>query len=982
MRNTVKPKLFLFLVFPILLLLGCADPEDDAGEGGVIGTGIILKGTVTDVRLFANNTLLIKSRSGEVSRAVIDEAGAYRAPNIAGSPPYLLRADLGNDEFRYGIAFDNQIANVHSYTDVVMRNWFASGNGDIDFEFEQSALTTTLPSRVQFQNNADVFFSLVSLVLESYQLSGDQLLFGDYDARNNNDGIHTFLLDNPMFIQNDTVALVITDPISQAQTTTKSTFSVFELASDADTEPPKEPEAVRALPSATNEIVVVWEAALDNRGVAGYDVYREGELIATTPYPVFIDTGLEPDLLYTYEVVSIDASNNRSAPSTPTTSGTLEEPDDVAPPAPVQLMVSPKVGRMDMLWGQSDIGDVVGFEIYRGRDNDAVDFLTTVTSSVHTDVTVESGVNYCYQIVALDAAGNESLRSDEVCESAVGDTVARTTTEPTTQVLPQAGLNIPDVENLVCEDELVSVSIESIITVEAGCYLLDESIEVRNGGHLNLNPGVVLKFGAGTRLRVNEGGSFTSEGTKAAPVVLSALDPTPGYWVGVEFQDSNSSRNKLVNTVVEFAAGGSDAAAVLVNAGSNGISRVDISGSVIRECAGTGVLATDDTSNLSRLDGSVITKCETPLVVRIDGLVGVTSRNSFTGNLNDWVDMGSGNVRSDLRLDDLGVPYASGRLLVIDANLSLGAGVEIQFREGSEMIIAGSFSAEGTEANPVILTGTLDEPGHWQGVMVRGKARFNSSEIRYAGSARNDSTTVDSSIMISGGSVDVNDLTISNSSAYALLINNTGELSSVNELSMLNNRRLIKFPITNISELGQSVFFENNEVSEIVLTSNGSINEGIDIVNLSVPYVLTGTVNMQKGILRVYEGVRVLFDDLAEIYVSGESALHVIGSEASPVLLSAKTAVAGSWGGLRFRSSDSVSRISHAVIEYAGGGTTTGAALVELNCNFDSQLYIENSVLQYSSGYGISLTDNEGCNLELGENLTFRRNRNGDIFVP
>ena len=88
---------------------------------------------------------------------------------------------------------------------------------------------------------------------------------------------------NPAIIQDNTISFVITEPLNQTQSTTKSDFSVFELASEPDTQSPDVPGSVKALPSASNEIVIVWEPASDNRGVAAYEVFRDGNLIATTP---------------------------------------------------------------------------------------------------------------------------------------------------------------------------------------------------------------------------------------------------------------------------------------------------------------------------------------------------------------------------------------------------------------------------------------------------------------------------------------------------------------------------------------------------------------------------------------------------------------------------------------------------------------------------------------------------------------------------
>lgn len=987
MRDTaVKGILVSFLYAGLFAVLtscsvGGAGPDDDDSEGGIIGTGLILQGTVTDVRAFASNTLLIKSRTGEVSRALIGDAGRFHAPNVSGSPPYLLRADLGNSEFRYGIAFDNEIANVHSYTDVTMRNWFASGNGDIDFEFDQQTFTTTLPSRSQYQQNAGVFFSIVRLVLDSYQLTGELLLTGDYDANSNNYGIHSYLRNNSIFIQDDKIGLVITDPKTEVQSTTKSEFSVFEVATDADSEPPMEPDSVRALPSASNEIVLVWELAADNRGVVGYDVYREGVLVATTPYPVYTDVGLEPDLLYTYEVVSIDASNNRSALSLPATSGTLGEADNIAPSAPVQLSITAKTGRMNLLWGQSRIGDVVGFDVYRGRDNRSVEFLTSVTSSTHADVTVSSGTLYCYQIVARDAAGNESTKSDEVCDMSVGNVVTRILNEDAPQVPADAGLNIPDTQNMACTTNLDSYVIDSSVSIDAGCYLVDESIDVINGGNLSLAPGTVLKFGAGTGVLVGEGGSFTSEGSKSQPVVLTAQDPTPGYWNGIDFYNSNSTRNTLMNSVVEFAGNGPRAAAVSLRAKSSSIARVGITGSVIRECVGTGIRATDTGSNLAKLDGSVISGCDSPLTVDVQGLQNTTQRNEFLQNRRNWIDLESVAITSDTMIKNLGVPYIVSDIRIHSGNLSVAAGVELKFREGGQLLVNGSLTANGSVNDAVVFTGTLEEPGHWVGIIVKGTASFQHAELQFGGNSRN--TVKPAALVVAGGAVEIEAMLISHSASLALhLAGASSALKRVEKLKILNNSYTINMPLRNIIQLGVSIEFENNTDSEITLEGSSITNSNIDIYHLGVPYLLEGLTNIISGKFSINAGVKLYMGDGAEIKLSQNSAFSVVGTADSPILLTHKSSIPGAWRGVNIYSDNTLNRMEYATVEFAGGSADSVAAAVRLHCTHSASLYLDNITIQDSANWGISLNDNEGCNLQLGDNVDFFRNKSGDISVP
>ena len=59
-----------------------------------------------------------------------------------------------------------------------------------------------------------------------------------------------------------------------------------------------------------------WTPATDNRGVTNYEIYRDGQLLATTGnVSSFSDTTVEPQTTYEYTVKALDAAGNRSVAS-------------------------------------------------------------------------------------------------------------------------------------------------------------------------------------------------------------------------------------------------------------------------------------------------------------------------------------------------------------------------------------------------------------------------------------------------------------------------------------------------------------------------------------------------------------------------------------------------------------------------------------------------------------------------------------------
>jgi chitodextrinase len=79
-----------------------------------------------------------------------------------------------------------------------------------------------------------------------------------------------------------------------------------------DTQPPTAPTNLTATAGKGKKFTLAWDASTDNVGVAGYRVYRDGTLIATTASTVSSDTlgGKSPTA--TYLVAAYDAAGNVS----------------------------------------------------------------------------------------------------------------------------------------------------------------------------------------------------------------------------------------------------------------------------------------------------------------------------------------------------------------------------------------------------------------------------------------------------------------------------------------------------------------------------------------------------------------------------------------------------------------------------------------------------------------------------------------------
>ncbi|MHB8648104.1 MAG: LamG-like jellyroll fold domain-containing protein, partial [Thermomicrobiales bacterium] len=85
--------------------------------------------------------------------------------------------------------------------------------------------------------------------------------------------------------------------------------------SSTDTTAPTTPTGLSATAVSSSQINLSWTASIDNVGVAGYNIYRNGVLLTTTTGTTYSNTALSASTLYSYTVSAYDAAGNTSTQS-------------------------------------------------------------------------------------------------------------------------------------------------------------------------------------------------------------------------------------------------------------------------------------------------------------------------------------------------------------------------------------------------------------------------------------------------------------------------------------------------------------------------------------------------------------------------------------------------------------------------------------------------------------------------------------------
>lgn len=95
-----------------------------------------------------------------------------------------------------------------------------------------------------------------------------------------------------------------------------SGFSSVAVATTlTDSEPPSQPTGLAVTTATFANVSLLWNAAIDNVKVTGYEIYADGAKIGTSTIPGYLVKGLTPNTTYSFTVKAIDASNNLSLAS-------------------------------------------------------------------------------------------------------------------------------------------------------------------------------------------------------------------------------------------------------------------------------------------------------------------------------------------------------------------------------------------------------------------------------------------------------------------------------------------------------------------------------------------------------------------------------------------------------------------------------------------------------------------------------------------
>jgi hypothetical protein len=179
-------------------------------------------------------------------------------------------------------------------------------------------------------------------------------------------------------------------------------------------------------------VILDWETPKTSvRGeeapvIEGYHVYRTAPGEALNDFSTPINNAPVKGTTYTdvppygdheYRVSAVAISGTPSIQSAASAPVRVAFKDLVAPPAPASVTPLLETNRVRLLWDPVDAGDLAGYLVYRIEGRFRLKLSPNPVSETNfTDISIDIGIPYAYEVTAIDRSGNESkpVRSETV----------------------------------------------------------------------------------------------------------------------------------------------------------------------------------------------------------------------------------------------------------------------------------------------------------------------------------------------------------------------------------------------------------------------------------------------------------------------------------------------------------------------------------------------------------------------------------------
>ncbi len=516
-------------------------------------------------------------------------------------------------------------------------------------------------------------------------------------------------------------------------------------------------------------------------------------------------------------------------------------------------------------------------------------------------------------------------------------------------------------------------------------YRVTSTIDVE--AVLTIEPGTRIEFEEGTWFRFRDSAVIIADGTEAEPITFTGTQESPGWWNGLWIRETDHPDNIINHAVIEYGGGSSFSSSV--EAANLAVGRlsdraaVTVTNTTIQHSGAWGLFSTR-ASNLPGFEANTISQNQgMPVRSGANNAHFFDGASTFIGNDEDYVFLRSAEIdEEDVTWQKLDVPYRmDGETRVEEVALTVNPGATIAFEQGAELQFReGSIiQVEGTADDPILFTGTLEQPGWWSGIWVRDSDHpasvIDHAIIEYAGRSDFSSSVEAANLAVgrlsSAASVAITNTTIRHSDSYGLFSTEASSLTGFANNTLTQNAGMpVRSRVTNAHYFDEGSTFTGNGEDYVYLRSTTIDEEDVTWQKLDVPYRMEGQTRVEDVELSIDPGAVLAFEQDASLRFDPGSIVDVRGTAEEPIVFTGTVAEAGWWRGIWISESDHPDNvIDHAVIEHGGRASFSSSVeagnLVVGRLSRAASVTVTNSLIQDSGDWGFWATSDATVNSDV-----------------
>ncbi|MGO4545115.1 S-layer homology domain-containing protein [Paenibacillus sp. 2TAB23] len=290
------------------------------------------------------------------------------------------------------------------------------------------------------------------------------------------------------------------------------TFEAYEMDTSAPTVP-----AISETNIGNGQVSFDWLPSTDNKGVAGYKVYKDNSFLANVEETSYTATGLSNAQAHDYTVSAYDEAGNESSKSE---SVRLQSVNEEPPAKPYGLEGSPEDNSVLLSWEPNTENDIAGYNVYLDGVQYNEELILEESYEINGLATIRP---YEFEIEAVNTSELVSERSDSISVTPLNPNPPAIPTG----LLGEAGNQHAELSWAANED----IDLAGYIIYKNGLFAEQVSAEITSYDAMNLVNGTNYTFSVAA-INTSHHASEPSEDVSVTPVSnnagLSSLTITEG----------------------------------------------------------------------------------------------------------------------------------------------------------------------------------------------------------------------------------------------------------------------------------------------------------------------------------------------------------------------------------------------------------------------------------------------------------------------